>query len=94
MLHSQYKILIKCHFTFLAKLLEDVAIQRGEKLLNKSILLDLPLVHKRHVLCHMKEEMYTPNDTIIKAGSKGSCMYFIASGTVVVKSPAGKEVIA
>lgn len=52
----------------------------------------LPLIHMNYVLCHMKEEMYTPNDTIIKSGTKGNCMYFIASGTVAIKSPAGKEV--
>ncbi|XP_030765042.1 potassium/sodium hyperpolarization-activated cyclic nucleotide-gated channel 1-like isoform X2 [Sitophilus oryzae] len=37
-------------------------------------------------------EIYLPGDVIIKAGMLGRCMFFILAGTVVVKTPKGKEV--
>lgn len=33
-----------------------------------------------------------PNDIIIKSGTSGDCMYFLASGTVWISTPSGKEV--
>ncbi|XP_044272547.1 potassium/sodium hyperpolarization-activated cyclic nucleotide-gated channel 1-like [Tribolium madens] len=44
------------------------------------------------ILHHLKPEIYLPNDIIVKAGSEGDCMYFLASGTVSVVSPSGKEI--
>ncbi|EFA08934.1 hypothetical protein TcasGA2_TC006641 [Tribolium castaneum] len=44
------------------------------------------------ILHHLKPEIYLPNDIIVKAGSEGDCMYFLASGTVAVVSPSGKEI--
>ncbi|XP_030765039.1 potassium/sodium hyperpolarization-activated cyclic nucleotide-gated channel 1-like [Sitophilus oryzae] len=37
-------------------------------------------------------EIYMPGDVIIKAGMLGRSMFFILAGTVVVKTPQGKEV--
>ncbi|XP_030765040.1 potassium/sodium hyperpolarization-activated cyclic nucleotide-gated channel 2-like [Sitophilus oryzae] len=37
-------------------------------------------------------EIYMPGDVIIKAGMFGRSMFFILAGTVVVKTPQGKEV--
>lgn len=41
---------------------------------------------------HMKEEIYLPNDIIIKSNTHATCMYFLYSGTVCIKTPNGKEV--
>ncbi|XP_076264976.1 potassium/sodium hyperpolarization-activated cyclic nucleotide-gated channel 2-like isoform X2 [Rhynchophorus ferrugineus] len=43
---------------------------------------------RANIIC----EIYLPGDVIIKAGMTGRCMFFILAGTVVVKTPEGKEV--
>ncbi|KAI4467253.1 i[[h]] channel isoform e [Holotrichia oblita] len=57
-----------------------------------SILQDLPENLVNLIVSHLKSEIYLPNDIIIKAGTDGDCMYFIASGTVAVSTPTGREV--
>ncbi|KAK4878495.1 hypothetical protein RN001_011001 [Aquatica leii] len=44
------------------------------------------------VVNSLKEEIFLPNDIIVKANSIGDCMYFIASGTVCVTTCTGKEI--
>ncbi|KAK9716873.1 Cyclic nucleotide-binding domain [Popillia japonica] len=57
-----------------------------------SILQDLPDDTVSEIVSHLKSEIYLPNDILVKAGSEGDCMYFIASGTVAVSTPTGREV--
>ncbi|KAJ3655964.1 hypothetical protein Zmor_015071 [Zophobas morio] len=59
---------------------------------NVSLLAHLPQQLLEQVVLNMKAEIYLANDIIIKAGSVGDCMYFLASGTVGVWTPSGKEV--
>lgn len=59
---------------------------------NVQILSHLPGNILEQVVAFMKPEIVLPNDIIIKAGSAGDCMYFLASGTVAVWTPSGKEV--
>ena len=57
-----------------------------------TLLDDLPPDIVKKIVSSLKNEVYLPNDTIIKAGTHGDCMYFIISGTVAVSTPTGKEV--
>lgn len=57
-----------------------------------NIFSELPPNILSDVLGHLKPEVYLPNDVIIKAGTIGDCMYFLASGTVAVYTPSGREV--
>jgi CRP-like cAMP-binding protein len=59
---------------------------------NVSMLGHLPQAYLEQVVVNLKPEIYLANDIIIKAGSVGDCMYFLASGTVGVWTPSGKEV--
>lgn len=61
--------------------MENVAVFRS---LPKDILVS--------IVAHLKFELYLPNDVIVKAGTQGDCMFFLASGTVAVLTPTGKEV--
>jgi len=40
----------------------------------------------------LKPVIYLKGDVIYKAGIEGDCMYFIASGTIVLITFSGKEV--
>ncbi|XP_044267528.1 potassium/sodium hyperpolarization-activated cyclic nucleotide-gated channel 1-like [Tribolium madens] len=59
---------------------------------NVELLTHLPQQTLEQVVANLKAEIYLSNDIIIKAGSVGDCMYFLASGTVGVWTPSGKEV--
>lgn len=59
---------------------------------NVALLGQLPQQTLEQVVTNLKAEIYLANDIIIKAGSVGDCMYFLASGTVGVWTPSGKEV--
>lgn len=56
------------------------------------ILKDLSTKLLYQVIANLKEEIYMPNDTIIKAGNLGDGIYFLSSGTVAIYTPAGNEV--
>lgn len=57
-----------------------------------SIFKDLPDEVLIEISKKMESEIYLPNDIIVKAGSEGRSMYFLASGTVAVFTANGKEV--
>lgn len=41
---------------------------------------------------HLKAEIYCPNDTIIRVGARGDCMYFLVTGSVTIITANGREV--
>lgn len=57
-----------------------------------SIFKDMPQHIVVDIVNSLKAEIFLPNDIIVKAGTIGECMYFLASGTVCVVTPTGKEV--
>ncbi|XP_044758489.1 potassium/sodium hyperpolarization-activated cyclic nucleotide-gated channel 2-like isoform X2 [Coccinella septempunctata] len=72
---------------------KEVNINVCRQLVNVvNIFSELPPNILSDVLGHLKAEVYLPNDIIIKAGTVGDCMYFLASGTVSVYTPSGREV--
>lgn len=63
------------------KLLKEVSILKG---ISQDML--------EIIITNLKEEIYLPNDVIIKAGTPGDCLYFLNSGTACVLTSTGKEV--
>lgn len=59
---------------------------------NVTLFRDLPRNVLESIVLNLKMELYQQNDVIIKAGTQGDCMFFLASGTVAVLTPTGKEV--
>lgn len=81
------------NFFFSDKLKKEINYHACRRLVNNvQIFKDLPQLVVENILASLKTEIYLSNDLIIKAGVEGDCMYFLASGTVVVLSPSGKEV--
>ncbi|KAJ3624490.1 hypothetical protein MTP99_018106 [Tenebrio molitor] len=75
------------------KLKKEINYHACRRLVNNvQIFKDLPQLVVENILASLKTEIYLSNDLIIKAGVEGDCMYFLASGTVVVLSPSGKEI--
>lgn len=56
------------------------------------MLVALPQKMVADVLKSLVMEIFLPNDIIIKAGTTGDAMYFLAKGTVEVLTSSGKEV--
>ncbi|KAG5322765.1 HCN4 protein, partial [Pseudoatta argentina] len=72
---------------------DEIAFQSCRRLIeNVDIFKNLPKNILQSIVKHLKFELYLPNDVIIKAGTQGDCMYFLASGTIAVLTPTGKEV--
>ncbi|XP_066594908.1 potassium/sodium hyperpolarization-activated cyclic nucleotide-gated channel 1-like [Prorops nasuta] len=61
-------------------------------IINVPLFKDLPNDRLQAIIMHLKFEIYLPNDYIIKSGSQGDCMFFLATGTVSVLTPTGKEI--
>jgi hyperpolarization activated cyclic nucleotide-gated potassium channel 2 len=59
---------------------------------NVTIFNHLPQEYLEDILSYLKQEIFLMSDIIIEAGTEGDSMYFLASGTVAVSSPSGKEV--
>lgn len=57
-----------------------------------SVMSELPTEVVMEVTSNLKSEVFLPNDIIVKAGTPGDCMYFLATGTVSVSTRNGKEV--
>lgn len=106
-MHMQHRLVKFYHYKYNNKYFKETSITslfsdklRGEvnldicsKLVQSVNLLDrLPHKQLEQIVTSLKAEIYLPNDIIIKAGSVGECMYFLASGTVAVWTPSGKEV--
>lgn len=53
---------------------------------------DLPRNILNQVLVSLRPEIFLPHEQIIKAGGVGDTIYFLASGTVAVSTPSGREV--
>lgn len=53
---------------------------------------NIPLTLLARIVALMKSEIFLTNDVIVRANTPGDCMYFIATGTVAVYTPSGKEV--
>lgn len=60
---------------------------------NVEIFQDLPRTVLVQIVSQLKPELYLSKDMIIKAGTQGDCMFFLSSGTVVILTPTGREVI-
>ncbi|KAG5323930.1 HCN1 protein, partial [Acromyrmex heyeri] len=72
---------------------DEIAFQSCRRLIeNVDIFKNLPKNILQSIVKRLKFELYLPNDVIIKAGTQGDCMYFLASGTIAVLTPTGKEV--
>lgn len=54
----------------------------------------LPRQAIMQLVYYIKREIYLLNDTIVKAGTPGTALFFIGSGTVSVYTALGKEVSA
>jgi len=40
----------------------------------------------------LRSEIFMPNDVLVKAGTRGDALYFVAFGIIAVYDSAGKEV--
>ncbi|XP_048510269.1 potassium/sodium hyperpolarization-activated cyclic nucleotide-gated channel 1-like [Athalia rosae] len=71
----------------------DIALHSSRRFIqNVSLFRDLPRSVLESIVVNLRMELYLPNDVIVKAGTQGDCMFFLASGTVAVLTPTGKEV--
>lgn len=59
---------------------------------NIELFRSLTLKEIAEIVPHLEEDIFLPNDIIIKSGTYGDSMYFLASGTVAVLTNSGKEV--
>jgi hyperpolarization activated cyclic nucleotide-gated potassium channel 2 len=75
------------------KLRKEIKYHDCRKLVsNVTIFNHLPQEYLEDILSYLKQEIFLMSDIIIEAGTEGDSMYFLASGTVAVSSPSGKEV--
>lgn len=71
----------------------EVSLHACQKLLESVELFhNLPREVLSSITINMEPMIFLPNDVLVRAGSQGSCMYFLVSGTVTIISPNGKEV--
>ncbi|XP_066603419.1 potassium/sodium hyperpolarization-activated cyclic nucleotide-gated channel 1-like [Prorops nasuta] len=59
---------------------------------NVTFFTNLPLSILSRIVALLKSEIFLTNDVIVRANQPGDCMFFIATGTVAVYTPTGKEV--
>ncbi|XP_046412003.1 potassium/sodium hyperpolarization-activated cyclic nucleotide-gated channel 2-like [Neodiprion fabricii] len=79
--------------TLSENLRREIALHSSRRYVqNVVIFRDLPSDVLESIVVNLKMELYLPNDVIIKAGTQGDCMFFLASGTVAVLTPTGKEI--
>ncbi|XP_011859853.1 PREDICTED: potassium/sodium hyperpolarization-activated cyclic nucleotide-gated channel 1-like [Vollenhovia emeryi] len=71
---------------------EEILFQSCPKLLDITILHNLPRNILGNLTNSLKMVIYLKEDVIYKADSEGDCMYFIASGTVALITFSGKEI--
>ncbi|XP_026470702.1 potassium/sodium hyperpolarization-activated cyclic nucleotide-gated channel 1-like [Ctenocephalides felis] len=71
----------------------EVSLHACQKLLESVELFhNLPKEVLSAITINMEPMIFLPNDVLVRAGSQGTCMYFLVSGTVTIISPNGKEV--
>ncbi|XP_026481605.1 potassium channel KAT1-like [Ctenocephalides felis] len=56
------------------------------------LLKNMPRYVLELLMRHLKAEIYCPNDTIIRVGARGDCMYFLVTGSVTIITANGREV--
>ncbi|XP_048509724.1 potassium/sodium hyperpolarization-activated cyclic nucleotide-gated channel 4-like [Athalia rosae] len=75
------------------RLREELMLHRSRKLVEKVTFFKcLPESVVSRIAMSLRTEIFLTNDVIIKAGTTGDSMYFIASGTVAIYTSLGKEV--
>ncbi|KAJ9575889.1 hypothetical protein L9F63_007201, partial [Diploptera punctata] len=80
--------------TLTGQLSEDIVMYNCRKLVeNVDFLKDLPIDLLLRIVAHLKSEIYLTDDVIVKVGSKGDFMYFIASGSVAVLGPDNQPMV-
>lgn len=52
----------------------------------------MPQLVVTQLISSVCSEIFMPNDALVRAGTRGDALYFIASGTVAVYNNVGKEV--
>lgn len=73
--------------------MQELMLHRSRKLVEKVTLFkDLPESVVSRIALSLRTEVFLANDIVIKAGTTGNTMYFIASGTVAIYTSLGKEV--
>lgn len=82
-----------CNFSIVERLRREINVFCYRRLVDSvSIFKDMPQHIIVDIVNSLKPEIFLPNDIIVKAGTIGECMYFLASGTVCVVTPTGREV--
>ncbi|EZA61728.1 Potassium/sodium hyperpolarization-activated cyclic nucleotide-gated channel [Ooceraea biroi] len=71
---------------------QEILFHSSRGLLDTTILHNLPRNILGDLINALKPIIYLEEDVIYKAGSESDCMYFIASGTVVLITFSGKEI--
>jgi len=61
-------------------------------LTNVELFKHLPEIVVIQLIGALRSEIFMPNDVLVKAGTRGDALYFIASGTIAIYDNAGKEV--
>lgn len=84
---SSIKIIISDHIK------QELNLYCSKKIIQRvDVFKELPIYVLRDIISNLKQEVFMPNDIIVKAGTAGDCMYFLRKGTVAVYTANGKEV--
>ncbi|XP_014489346.1 PREDICTED: potassium/sodium hyperpolarization-activated cyclic nucleotide-gated channel 2-like [Dinoponera quadriceps] len=70
----------------------EILFHNSRRLMNNAILRNLTHNVLGDLMSLLKPVIYLEEDVIYKAGTESDCMYFIASGTVVLITFSGKEI--
>ncbi|XP_051162132.1 potassium/sodium hyperpolarization-activated cyclic nucleotide-gated channel 2-like [Leptopilina boulardi] len=78
---------------FTDELCEEVILNSCRRLIQNVVMFhNLPKTILTSIAVILKPELHLENDVILKAGTRGDCMYFLARGTVAILTAAGKEI--
>lgn len=93
-LNIRLSLLARRRFPFPEKFLMEIKYTNCIQLIrNIKIFRSLSTKEIADIVQYLEPEIFLPNDIIIKAGTYGDTIYFLASGTVAVSSYSGKEVL-
>ena len=91
--HSIFSLIKDFFIDLLEELREEILLHSCRRLVeNVAVFRNLPKDILASIVANLKFELYLPNDVIVKAGAQGDCMFFLASGSIAVFTPIGKEV--